>query len=132
MKRTAFLLAMLALTACGDSTGPADVAGVYTLRTVDGQQLPAVILGDEFTSGSLSLGSNGTFSFTFTLTPAGGLRETHLASGTFTVTDLALSFLITHVNGVALGAPGRMAGSYGDGTISITDAEGKVFVFGRS
>ena len=68
--RQSMLAAALAvLAACGDdSTAPddEDVAGVYTLLSINGQQLPAVVQQQgsdraEITQGSITLNQNGTF-----------------------------------------------------------------------
>lgn len=61
-------LAMLVLTACGDSTGPKqdDIEGVYTLKTAAGMSLPAQFpvqgLGQlVITGGSVTLKADRTF-----------------------------------------------------------------------
>ena len=57
------------LVACGDSTGPESVVGTYTLQTVNGEGLPAVIdeIGTTFlkeiTAGSITLNEDLTCSF---------------------------------------------------------------------
>ena len=75
---------LVALAACSDSSGPgASIHGTYTLRTVNGQSLPATVFQDvtgrvEITSGSLTLNSNNTFS---------SIISFRLVSGTTTITD---------------------------------------------
>ena len=59
----ATLLAM----GCGDSTSPNSIAGAYTLRTIDGNQLPFTFDSDEdgtyeIVSDVLTLEANATFS----------------------------------------------------------------------
>ncbi len=64
-------LAFLAfgLVACGDSTGPESDFGIYTLQTVNGEGLPAVVeeIGTTFlkeiTAGSITLNEDLTCSF---------------------------------------------------------------------
>lgn len=70
------LLALLATgtaatltAACKDSSGPDNLAGTYTLRSVNSQALPAMLaqLGGnklEAASGALVLDADGTFSLT--------------------------------------------------------------------
>ncbi len=60
------------LVACGDSTGPESVVGTYTLQTVNGEGLPAVIdeIGTTFlkeiTAGSITLNEDLTCRFSLT------------------------------------------------------------------
>jgi hypothetical protein len=76
-------LAFLA-AACGDSsTGPASIAGTYTLQTINGQAPPRTVFQDasgrvEITGGRVNLNADGTFS------DATDLRVT---SGTTVLTD---------------------------------------------
>ena len=99
------LLVMLA--ACGgDSTGPnGDVTGNYTLRTVNGANVPAVVFQDsqekdELTGGSINLNSDKTWSGTLSA------RVTDLASGVFQT----------------FSAPAGGTFSSSGGTITLTDA----------
>ncbi len=76
------ILGMLAMTmaACGDDdddnpTTPTNITGTYTLRTVNGQQPPAMIFQApgfrlDIRSAALTLNSGGTFDMTI------GFRET--------------------------------------------------------
>ena len=74
--RTILLSAMLAvpLVACGgdDSTGPSEsYSGTYTLRTINGQNLPFLIIqvgADkiEWTSDKVTLSDNGSTGGSFT------------------------------------------------------------------
>jgi hypothetical protein len=75
MLRRSFLSALAAialLAACGDSgTGPDDtnIAGSYTLQTINGNSLPWRLGGGndwfEFTSGSGNINADGTFTLTY-------------------------------------------------------------------
>jgi Lipocalin-like domain len=95
MRRVAFVLAMvlpLTLGGCGDSTGPGGVAGTYSLRSINGDPLPAVIaegtgFREEATAGFIRLNSGGTFtaSNTSRITIGGSTNEVTLnISGTYT------------------------------------------------
>jgi hypothetical protein len=92
---TAFTLATAGL-ACGggDSTGPStSIAGTYTLRTVNGGNLPYTLIqvgADklEITAGSIALNADNTFSDRITVRATdGGSVETEefVAVGTYTV-----------------------------------------------
>lgn len=64
MRRLALLLAVVALAACNnDSTSPnGTVVGTYSLRTVNGSQLPYTFSdGSVLVSDQLTLNSNGTY-----------------------------------------------------------------------
>ena len=89
----------LALAGCSDSTGPrAGLAGTYTLRTVNGQALPAVVSSfSTLTAGQVRLNGDGTFSASHTsrqTTPGGTTTVTQNITGTYTRSgnDLMLSF----------------------------------------
>ncbi len=88
------LLAGGLLTACDDdSTGPVPVVGLYTLVTVNGEELP-VELGDpirEIIAGSIQLNSDGTYSRSSTVDLGPGpVRIT--VFGTFTVDGSTVEF----------------------------------------
>ncbi len=93
-------LAVSLLTGCGDSTGPEAIAGNYTLRTINGQDLPFLIvqvLDDkiELTAGSLRINSDNTFSANLTLATTDGgatTSETETTTGTYTLNGTALTF----------------------------------------
>jgi hypothetical protein len=126
------VLLMLALastlTACGgDTTGPGDpYSGEYTLRTVDGQNLPFVIIDMgtatvEVTKAVLTVTDNGTNGGSFTLAPT--LRttdgdqvttETPAIPGTYTRNGTAAVFTST-----ADGLIGQ--GTIGGGRITFSD-----------
>jgi hypothetical protein len=121
-----FLLAGLAmlLVACGGdkATGPETLSGTYTLRTVDGKTVPAVVFEDsqerdEVLSGSITLSSDKSWSgiravratdltssqvFPQTF-PIGGTYA--VSGGSITLTDTANQLLLS--------------GSVGGGTLTI-------------
>ena len=125
MRRLAGLALLVMLAACGgDSTGPkADVTGNYTLRTVNGANIPAVVFQDsqekdELTSGNINLNADKTWSGTLSArvtdltsgasatfnSPAGGTYTA--SSGTLTLTDASDGSQLT--------------GSVGNGTLTIS------------
>jgi hypothetical protein len=97
------LLSALALGACGGSDDPAGLgqgaAGVYTLRTVNGLPLPAVIYQDatgkvEIVADAVTLNANGTWSESgtvrATLTTGAVSTQPNTDSGTYTLNGTAL------------------------------------------
>ena len=107
------------LSACGsDSTGPKDTdwLGTYALETVEGQNLPAVLIqiGNdklEITAGSIRLNEDQTFSasLTFRTTEGGNVTtDTESDTGTYTKNGNALRF------------------TYGDGSQDTGSLNGKV------
>src|SRR5215212_5126301 len=100
LARTVLAAALLATAACGgdddDPAGPADINGTYTLRTVDGNPVPASFTDGSgnvlrFNSGSLTLNQGGTYTgaldVTFNSAPFNLTDE-----GTFTRTGNTLAF----------------------------------------
>ena len=95
-------LAVSLLTGCGDATGPEAIAGNYTLRSINGQDLPFIIvqvLADkiEVTAGSVRINSDNTFSSSLTLAiteTEGGTTtsETGTTTGTYTLNGTAITF----------------------------------------
>ncbi len=91
-------LAVSLLTGCGDATGPEAIAGNYTLRTINGQDLPFLIiqvLADkvEITAGSFRINSDLTFSTSLTLaaTEAGTtMSTTETDTGTYALSGKRL------------------------------------------
>ena len=96
-------VATFALAACGgggDAIGPSTIAGTYTLQTVNGNALPAVLLEDagyklEVLSGSYTLNGDNSYSAT------ASFRETENAvvtpsteseSGTYVVRGSSVTF----------------------------------------
>ena len=95
MVRRVFLaLLVLGLVACGDDViGPEDIAGTYTLQSINGQSLPwGPEAGVEITAGSITINKSMTCSRSLTGTATDG--------GTVvTVTDTEVC-TCTFVNGV--------------------------------
>ena len=96
MVRRVFLaFLVLGLVACGDDViGPEDIAGTYTLQSIDGQTLPWVILqvgntySMEIMAGSITINQTMTCSrsLTATLTDGGTvvtITETDVCTYTF-------------------------------------------------
>ncbi len=82
MRRLFPLLAAMAVLACG-----AAVSGTYQLVSINGMELPATIGTYTLTSGSLTLTSDSTFTYTGTFHEADGDPETENDSGTFTLDE---------------------------------------------
>ncbi len=82
MRRLFPLLAAMAVLACG-----AAVSGTYQLVSINGMELPATIGTYTLTSGSLTLTSDSTFTYTGTFHEADGDPETDNDSGTFTLDE---------------------------------------------
>ena len=60
-----------AVLACGDSTSPESIEGVYTLQTINGGALPAVVYEDEaakveIVAGAITLGPGTKWSISLT------------------------------------------------------------------
>jgi hypothetical protein len=113
-----FLLA--ASLACGDdSTSPANVEGLYTLRTIGGKALPVVIAEDsvqtiEVTSSSITLGANSVFILAQAFRTTRGVQavsSSGTASGSWTRSG---STVTMHLNSGAT-VPGALSGT----TISV-------------
>ena len=68
IRRVFLTFLVVGVTACGDDgTGLENIAGAYTLQTVDGEELPVVleesgIFLREITTGSLTLNQDATCS----------------------------------------------------------------------
>lgn len=78
--------------ACSDSTGPeASVTGTYTLRSINGANVPVVVYQEgtyreEVQSGSITINSNNTFSATHTIRFVDGtdsMTATQTCTGTY-------------------------------------------------
>ena len=71
VRRVLLAFLVFGVTACGDSTGPEDIAGTYMLQTIHGEELPTHILGEvEVLAGSAfrershgGVGDNAQFVF---------------------------------------------------------------------
>ena len=80
------------LACTGDSTGPESIEGTYTLQTMAGRSLPAILLQDEsgkfeITSGSIVLRAPNAFTMSLTFRQTVGTQmtsETIEADGTWT------------------------------------------------
>jgi hypothetical protein len=132
--RPAFVAALLLIgAACGgDTSGPDEgpIAGSYTLRTINGQNLPYTTLSAgvnkaEVLSSSLSLDTDGTFREERSVrrTHAGvAVTEPELKFGTYTSTSSGVTFTAT------TGA--KVSGTRGGGSITFVE-EGFTFVYDR-
>jgi len=112
------------LVACGgDSTGPnASVAGNYTLRTVNGSNVPAVVFQDaqekdEVTAGNINLNADKTWSGSLSARvtiPSSGVSSTTTvpANGTYTTNGGAIT-----LTDAADGS--QLVGTVGGGTLTI-------------
>ena len=96
------LLLVPLLSGCSDSTGPggSSATGTYNLRTVNGNNLPVVVLqvgSDrvEVTQGSITLNADNTFTdrTTFRVTESGtSTTDTEVIAGTYTRNNNAIQF----------------------------------------
>ena len=97
VRRVFMLFLVLGLVACGDDViGPEDIAGTYTLQSVNGQSLPwGLEAGVEVTAGSITITQNMTCSrsLTATLTDGGTVVSvTNADEGTYTFVNGAIMF----------------------------------------
>ncbi len=121
-------LAVGLLAGCGNPTGPEAIAGNYTLRTINGQDLPFAIEAQlldgeiELAAGSLRINSDNTFSLSLTLaTTVGGTTtsETETTTGSYTLNEMAIT----------LTSDGEtVTGSITGNTLTLID-EGLTFVY---
>lgn len=101
-------ISLIAASACGSSSTAPDttsanaaVVGTYTLKTVDGAALPAPAkdekgaVGGTFTSGSITLASNGSFNSILNYTITGGTAGNSPSSGTYSVSGSTLTFVVS-------------------------------------
>jgi hypothetical protein len=124
---TVLLIAAATLPACGDSTGPGlglgTPTGTYTLRTVNGSQLPftleasstatVVLVGDVLT---LQDGGRLTESFTLRITQnSATTTETGTASGVWTVTGTAVTLTFDDEGPI-------LSGTLSGGVMTIVDS----------
>jgi hypothetical protein len=128
-------LSVASTSACGGdddgSTGPRDqVVGTYTLRTVGGRALPAVVLEDggdklEVLAGAVTLDGNGTYRGTMTLRlTEDGRTTTETDGGTGTYTASGSSVVLVDADGE------RTTATLAGASLTITDG-GIVMVFTR-
>ena len=124
------MLSVLALTACSDSSGPGEnnIAGTYTLRTVNGSNVPFVIaqIGTtyklEILSGSVVISSNGTYTETASLRETNGTTvttEQENSNGTWTRVNNAITFRDA-VDQTTVTA------SAGDNSLTLVDTESSI------
>ena len=98
MRRLASILLILVAAGCGGdkSTAPKRLEGTYTLRSLDGTNVPVTVVDDpannfkgEILGGSMTLSSGGTFSapWSFRITDNGVVDNySETCEGTFTRT----------------------------------------------
>jgi hypothetical protein len=119
------------LVGCGDdSVSPADVAGTYTLQSVDGVVLPAILSEDESTGNLVEVtAGSATLNQDLTCSLSLDLRETD--EGTVTTDTLLQPCTYTIDGGFTLTPSGgtfALSGSIIGSTLTIIDG-GLVFVF---
>jgi hypothetical protein len=83
----------LATAACDDALSPARVAGAYVLAAVNDQALPVTVGDVTYSSGSLDLRSDGTFSMEVHF-PA----SQRAFAGTWTLTGSTVAFHVADVS----------------------------------
>ena len=122
------LLAMV--VACGGdkATGPnASITGNYTLRTVNGNAVPAVVFQnttekEELTAGNINLNADRTWS------GALSLRSTNLTNGATATLSLPANGTYTNNNGSITLTDARdnsqLTGTVGGGTLTIVGDTG--------
>jgi hypothetical protein len=100
VRRILMMLAVAASVACNDSsTGLSSVEGTYTLRSINGTNLPYTVLQSgttkiEVTDDVITLNSNGTFTETgHTRTTTNGVATSNLGTdtGTYTTSGTAIT-----------------------------------------
>ena len=128
-------LAVLLVVACGGGSDPASpddsVVGTYTLRTVNGATLPAVVGTEQgvtvsVTAGGLTLRADRTFSATTTARGVGAGTDatvTATGAGTYTVSGNAVTLVDASSNA-------RLTGSYANGSVTMAQ-DGFVSVYTR-
>jgi len=124
MRKLVLSAVLAVLVACGgDATGPnASLYGNYTLRTVDGNNVPAVVYQDtlekdELTAGNINLNSDltwsGSLSVRATLLATGAIATLSLpANGTYTTSSGTITLTET-----SDGA--QLVGTVGGGTLTL-------------
>jgi hypothetical protein len=99
---TLLILFAAAVTACGADTttevSALNVAGVYTLKTVDGVALPAPakddrgVVGGTVLSGTATLTDAKTFTHAGTVRLTNGTTQTDQGAGTYTISGNTITF----------------------------------------
>ncbi len=133
MIRRVFLAVLIfGVTACGgDGTGLENVAGLYTLQTIQGDPLPFVLLqvGDdkiEVTAGNVILNADMSCpsTTTYTTTESGNVTtETETDECTYTINGGAIALTFPFVGGFT--NSGSIVGS----TLTFTTQDGVVLIF---
>ena len=120
------LLLASAVVACGgdSATGPnASITGNYTLRTVNGNTLPAVFFQDaqekdELTAGNINLNADNTWSGSLSA------KATDLHSGAVLTESVPANGTYTNNNGALVLTDAQdgsqLSGTVGGGTLSIS------------
>ena len=125
MVRRVFLAFLVfGVTACSDSIGPEDIAGTYTLLSVDGEGLPAGFgtPGLEIEAGSLTLNQDMTYSTSVTTVDTmGALVNQSTSVGTYTFDQGAIT--LTPSQG------GAASGSVSGTTVTIAHDDGIPWVY---
>ena len=132
IRRVFLAVLIFGVTACGgDGTGLENVAGLYTLQTIDGDPLPWVLFQAgaskiEVTAGNVILNADMscTNTFTYTTTESGNVTtETETDECTYTINGGAIALTFPFVGGFT--NSGSIVGS----TLTITSQLGAVAIF---
>jgi hypothetical protein len=126
MRRLLGSALLVLLVACGGdkATGPnASVTGNYTLRTVNGNSVPAVVFQDaqekdELTGGNINLNADNTWSGSLSA------KATNLATGSVVTASVPANGTYTNNNGSLTLTDSQdasqLTGTVGGGTLSIS------------
>jgi len=126
MTRLAMAALVIGVTACDSSTDPEDaIVGTYTLRTVNGGQVPFIVFQDatyklEILSSTLVVRDNNTWTETASLREtenAAVTTSTTVVSGTYTMNGNTATF--TDGDGDSL-----TSAFSGSDTLTTTDTQG--------
>ena len=128
--RLTALLTVLVAAACGDSSGPDNaITGTYTLRSINGEDLPVVIRDApddrvEVTSGSLTLNANGSYSDVINFLVSNGTStfpDRATDSGTYTQSGNTVTFRSNSGDVYNMTLSGNtLTQSFDDGVIQLT------------
>ena len=113
MRRALTTLLLFAVAACGGdkTTGPnAAIGGTYTLETVNGKSLPAVLIEDteekdEVTAGSIFLGPNSRWNIELTLLVTDLTDHTAISIGLATTGSYTTNGSSITLTGLRFAAP---------------------------
>jgi hypothetical protein len=130
MKRFAAVLLLLASIGCGDSTGPEDVAGRYTLRTINNAPPPVIVdeaVGYrlEITGGEVNLDSDESFSDITLFRETFGTQVTtdsEVAVGDYVISGNTVTFTTTDGDSYSMTLSGRTL---------TQNVQGIIFVYQR-